>query len=345
MSFERIVDIADEVLKVVEAAHAAGIVHRDLKPENVMVVDAGDRSEHVKVLDFGIALMDDRPGGERLTATNAVQGTPRYMSPEQCRGRDVGPATDVYAMGVVLYEMLTREPPFHGESIMDVMAAHMFVLPPPLAERGVKRAVPAELERITRWALSKKPEDRPTATAMRDAIALMRRGGGAAQVAARSTEERIRAMGLSRDERALGASPLTPPTDPPPPEAAELVERERPLVLLVGFDEERGDALRGTFAVNGIDARLWKQAAGPSAVPPLVEGRAPRVVVLAGAGAAEATRAARAGGSKVPVLVADVASAAETPAVVRAGASDVGLASIGDDVLCAKLKRLIERGR
>lgn len=338
-------DAVDYLLQACEAiaeAHSRGIVHRDLKPENVMLLEAGDRTDHVKVLDFGIALMDDREGGDRLTATDAVQGTPLYMSPEQCRGRDVGPPTDIYAIGAMLYEMLAGLTPFVGRSVVDVMAQHMFMTPPSISERSGRMDTPAELERLAMWALAKRAEDRPTATQFRDALAAMARGAGTAQVAARSHEERIRAMALSRNERGL-----------PVPDAAlsptllraadNVMEDGRPLVLLAGFSPEESHQLAGALSVQGIDARPWTR----EEVPAKVDANVVRAVVLAGPKAAAQLAAARANKetARLPILVADIRTATDTPALVRAGASDVALASIGDDVLGAKLWRLIRRGR
>jgi serine/threonine-protein kinase len=106
-----------QVLSALSAAHAAGIVHRDLKPDNVMMLDLGDGIDRVKVLDFGLALATNTSESDRLTATDAVQGTPTYMSPEQCKGRDVGPPTDVYALGVMLYEWQCGDVPVVGSSL------------------------------------------------------------------------------------------------------------------------------------------------------------------------------------------------------------------------------------
>ena len=301
MDYATITTILEQVLQVVEAAHEARVVHRDLKPENVMLLDAHDRAAHVKVLDFGIALMDDREGDARLTETNAVQGTPLYMSPEQCRGRNVGPPTDVYAIGAILYEMLAGDTCFKGDSLVDVMAQHMFVLPPPIAERGLKRAVPPELERLAMWALSKKPEDRPTATQLRDALANALRGAGALQLAASATEERIRAMGLTRNERGL---PAVSPALAQTVGVGALDEKDRPVVFLWGFVGQRGEDLRSTLAVNGVDAKTWSGA-------DLSTASSARAIVVAPVRAVERVEALRAvpALAHTPVLAVDVASA------------------------------------
>jgi serine/threonine-protein kinase len=173
MPVERAVRILDHVLEVLEVAHAQGIVHRDLKPENIMCLAPsvgggdGDREERIKIFDFGLALVPDHEVAKRLTETYAVHGTPFYMSPEQCRGRDVGPPTDVYAVGAMFFEMLAGAPPFDADNMATLLVQQMFVEPPRVAEKGVKQEPPAALEAIVRRALAKNAPDRPTATEMR----------------------------------------------------------------------------------------------------------------------------------------------------------------------------------
>ena len=344
MPFRRIAAITQQIARVLEAAHAAQIVQRDLKPDNVMLVDAGGGAEHVKVLDFGIALALGAEPSTRLTATNAVQGTPLYMSPEQCRGRDVGPAADIYSLGALLYEMLAGEPPFDGESAADLMTKHMFVAPAPLAERGVGRAVPPDLEELCLRALSKKPEDRPTATEVLLALDAFLGGNSVLAFAQQATEERIRAVALSRRDRGL------------PEAGTPLVERERAaekvthasgeerIVALWGFTEARAETLAPALATNGLVPKVWRGQGTPVAA----KGRPTRAVAVAGGAEAEQrVRDLRAlgDGGDVPIIVVDVGGAADTVALVRAGASDVALVSIGDDALCAKISRMIRRRR
>lgn len=128
------------------AAHAAGVVHRDVKPENLLV-DAGGR---VRVADFGLALAGD---SERLTKTGGFVGTPSYLAPEQISGGELGPAVDVWALGVVLFELTAGELPFTGTSLIELMAAICRESPPALADAG--------LDRIARAALAKEPSARP----------------------------------------------------------------------------------------------------------------------------------------------------------------------------------------
>ncbi len=175
LSFERIVHILSEVLSLLVLAHSGGIVHRDLKPDNVMLLHTDQSEDVVKVFDFGLAFVDDQPSGQRLTEPNSVRGTPRYMAPEQCRGRPITPASDVYSVGIMLYELLVGRAPFGDEGSTDVMAQHVFVPPPPM-ENYTEREIPTILEEVTLSALQKLPELRPTAAELRQSLLHALRG-------------------------------------------------------------------------------------------------------------------------------------------------------------------------
>jgi serine/threonine protein kinase len=145
--------IAREIARGLSKAHEKGIAHRDLKPDNVMV------GELVKVLDFGLARIDDATTLDvASTATNEIAGTPGYMSPEQTTGAAVDVRTDVFAFGVVLYEMLAGERPFRGDSGMAVAIAIARDPHEPLSDR--RPDVPADLERIVDRCLEKSPAAR-----------------------------------------------------------------------------------------------------------------------------------------------------------------------------------------
>src|SRR6185369_6155904 len=131
LSSARALHIARQIALALERAHGSGIVHRDLKPENVMLVRKGDDPDFVKVLDFGIAKVPADPvHGESnpqviLTKMGAVLGTPEYMSPEQSVGDPVGPATDLYALGIIMYEMLTGLHPFDPPTKEMLLTMHV----------------------------------------------------------------------------------------------------------------------------------------------------------------------------------------------------------------------------
>jgi serine/threonine-protein kinase len=125
LPLKRCLDITTQILAALAAAHEAGVIHRDLKPDNVFLVRMGDREDFVKVLDFGISKMlhETRPDAT-LTQTGTILGTPYYMSPEQARGlKDLDARVDVYAMGTILYQMLTGKPPFDGDSYNQLLSA------------------------------------------------------------------------------------------------------------------------------------------------------------------------------------------------------------------------------
>jgi serine/threonine protein kinase/Flp pilus assembly protein TadD len=165
MELTEVLDVAIQIAGALEEAHAAGIVHRDIKPENVMI----RRNGHVKVLDFGLAKLTERPVSEEtdteavtraLVQTDAglVLGTSQYMSPEQARGKPVDERTDIWSLGVVLYEMATGRPPFSGETKTDIIVAIAKSEPAPLARFAPK--APPEFEWIVLKALRKDVDER-----------------------------------------------------------------------------------------------------------------------------------------------------------------------------------------
>jgi beta-lactam-binding protein with PASTA domain/predicted Ser/Thr protein kinase len=148
----RAIDITIQILKAARFAHRRGVIHRDLKPHNVIV----DESDHAKVTDFGIA----RAGASDMTETGSIMGTAQYLSPEQAQGHAVSAASDLYAIGVVLYEMLTGRVPFDAESAVTIALKH--VAESPMAPTAVNPRVPPELEQVVLWSMNKNPADRPT---------------------------------------------------------------------------------------------------------------------------------------------------------------------------------------
>ena len=164
MDVSEALDVAGQVAAALAAAHAAGIVHRDIKPENIMLRPDG----YVKVLDFGIAKLTEHKANTTATDSEAptrvntepsvVMGTVLYMSPEQARGQEVDARTDIWSLGVVIYEMVTGCLPFSGETTSDVISSILRDEPAPLARYA--QQIPAELERIVTKSLRKHREER-----------------------------------------------------------------------------------------------------------------------------------------------------------------------------------------
>jgi len=164
LTVARTIAIMRPVLDALEYAHRRGVVHRDLKPENIMVVPARRlfSRECIKLLDFGIAkLGEDDPGaqGPKLTQLGLVLGTPGYMSPEQAAGQAADVRSDVYACGVILYEMLAGRRPFEGDNLQ-VLAMHLNTAPRPLRAIAGGASIPSAVEAVVMRALAKQPADR-----------------------------------------------------------------------------------------------------------------------------------------------------------------------------------------
>jgi serine/threonine protein kinase len=183
---DRALGIAEQVASALVAAHEAGVVHRDLKPDNVMLVHGADGQDLVKVLDFGIAKVDspsDAPAaGHKLTRIGAIMGTAGYMAPEQALGQVVDHRADLYALGVLLYEMLSGHPPFVAEELSQIVARQLTEKPPPLPE-----GTPPELSDLVGRLLEKTPGDRPESAAeVKAEIGRLRASRSHADVTARA---------------------------------------------------------------------------------------------------------------------------------------------------------------
>jgi serine/threonine-protein kinase len=166
------VDIARQTGEALQAAHDAGIVHRDLKPENIFLTQKHGHN-FVKVLDFGISKIKTPDHGDpKLTATDQIIGTPLYISPELAKGVSVVDSrTDVYALGVILYEMLTGSPPFAGQNHFQLLYKHGNEAPEPPSQRSKKANIPPHVEAAVLRAMEKDPADRfETMNAFCDAL-------------------------------------------------------------------------------------------------------------------------------------------------------------------------------
>lgn len=164
LPIEEAADIAKQVADGIEAAHRRDIIHRDLKPSNIILTRDHQGRLQAKVVDFGVAKLKEQTsttGG--LTASGSLIGTPRYMSPEQCAGLKTDARSDIYSMGVILYEMLAGRPPFDAPTTTAIAIKHIQAEPPPLSE--FRPGISTEIEQFVRQALDKDPEKRPQTAA------------------------------------------------------------------------------------------------------------------------------------------------------------------------------------
>jgi eukaryotic-like serine/threonine-protein kinase len=166
LPFEAALPILRAIARALDAAHGKGIAHRDLKPDNVFLArSSDDGDEFVKLLDFGIAkLMRTEDSLKSKTRTGMPMGTPYYMSPEQCRGRDVDHRTDFYAFGVLAYELLTGTFPIDGEDYMTILMKQISDEPPPASSRYAE--LPDGVDDVLAWLMRKDPADRPPSLAV-----------------------------------------------------------------------------------------------------------------------------------------------------------------------------------
>lgn len=160
MDLGEVIPILRALARALDATHAKGIAHRDLKPDNVFMVADGEGGFEPRLLDFGIAklLYEDAPQ-EHKTRTGAPMGTPQYMSPEQCRGRDVDHRTDIYGFGIMAYRMLTGTLPFDGGDYMDILLAQ--IGEEPAAPSSLVPSLPPDVDQVIGWMLRKEPGERP----------------------------------------------------------------------------------------------------------------------------------------------------------------------------------------
>lgn len=238
---QRVLHIARQVCRSLREAHGLGVIHRDLKPANIYLIKHDEENDFVKVLDFGL-VKNIEDTSENLTQTGLFMGSPKYMAPEQIRGEKVTPRTDIYALGVVMYEMLTSKVPFDRANSVNTLMAHVSEPVPPMREMNPTAMVPPAIEDVVYKCLQKRSEDRYASmdellTALKRAAAVA--FGGAYQsaptgefstatassvsgeIAVRTAEIKIGGAGSSHDSSGQGPIPITAamPEEAPPREA------------------------------------------------------------------------------------------------------------------------------
>jgi eukaryotic-like serine/threonine-protein kinase len=199
---ERAVHIARQICRSLREAHAHGVIHRDLKPANIFLVEHGDEPDHVKVLDFGL-VKNVADNGEDLTQTGMFMGSPKYMAPEQIRGDRVDARTDVYALGIILYEMLTGKVPFDRPTSVNILMAHVHEEPPPLRKTNPRITVSRALEETVAGCMAKDPERR--LRSMGDVLEALKRVGGGVNATASI------AIGVGADRNSVSPSSRSSP--------------------------------------------------------------------------------------------------------------------------------------
>ncbi|WP_052388688.1 serine/threonine-protein kinase [Belnapia moabensis] len=241
-----IVRIMEQVLAALAYSHARGVVHRDIKPANIML--SGDGT--VKMADFGIARLEN----SSMTQVGTVMGTPSYMAPEQLRGETVDARADIWAAGVMLYQLLTGEKPFEG-GFSAVMHKALHTEPPPPSKLSV--TAPQAFDAVIATALAKRPEERyATATAFAEAI----RAAATAPAAAPGFADAGRLPGLDSEATLVGTIPPAAPRPAAPPSAAAPV-RKAPVGLIAGGAGALAAAGLAAFFLfgNGGDGRQAEQ--------------------------------------------------------------------------------------
>ena len=233
------IEYARQILSALRFAHRHGIVHRDIKPHNVLV----DREGRVKVTDFGIA----RAGTSQMTETGSIVGTAQYLSPEQARGGEVDPRSDLYSLGVVLYELLTGKTPFDGETPVEIAMKHLSNAPKPPSK--LRPDIPPELDMVVMRALSKNPDDRyQSADEMEADLERVARGASVSATTVDTATQVLRRPAAAAAAASATAATMIAPSPAaaaPPPSAVvdeeELEEHggpERPLwpwLVAIGF--------------------------------------------------------------------------------------------------------------
>ncbi len=238
ISVGRVLYIFRQICKSLAEAHSKGIVHRDLKPDNIFVCEIYGESDFVKVIDFGIAKFLEEEGNQ-LTQAGKMFGTPRYLSPEQAQGKRLDARSDLYSLGVMLFECIAGRPPFVAEEAIAVAIKHVQEKPPRMEEVAPDVSVPREVDRIVFKLLSKRPEDRfqtaeEVVAAIDEALAALQRSG--------------RGLPVGQYTPHAALTPARPKTIPPASIGNHDEEATRALDALSELGGDNGDEATRAFS-------------------------------------------------------------------------------------------------
>ena len=310
---ERAAHIARQICRALREAHSLGVIHRDLKPANIFLVEHGDETDFVKILDFGLVKNVSDTKTEDLTQTGLFMGSPKYMAPEQIRGDRVDARTDIYALGIILYEMVTGKVPFDRPNSVNILMAHVNEEAPPLRQMNPNTQVSPAFEELIARCMAKEPSDRFSSM---DAVlaALKRMAGGALTQtfngmatgefsALASSGAAVRLLGdtgsgpsvdLPPTSRSGSGTLMAPPSPPSPPLAAADV-----VAIPVLSDPPPSGGSKGILVTAVVGALVVAGIVGYASLRP----GGPAVAASPGAASAPATAPSAPSASSPPAEV------------------------------------------
>jgi serine/threonine protein kinase len=249
LSLDEVRSIIKPLARALQAAHDKGVIHRDLKPDNVFLVDVRDGEPTAKLLDFGIAKLAKNDHRVEKTATGAIVGTPQYIAPEQAKGYPIDSRADIYALGAILFELLTGRPPFIADNAMEMVAKHL--MEAPVRPSTIQRGIISELDDLVFRMLAKTPDGRPS---LGELIAV-----------------------IERSRTSAATLPFDRPT-PPPPKSDPITAASPPISDTLEAENKPID--RSSRPLPGVPSSTTAVPARPAWVVPAIFA-VPIVAVLA----------------------------------------------------------------
>ena len=268
--------IVRQLARALQAAHDKGVIHRDLKPDNVFLVELRDEPSQVKLLDFGIAKLAKSDHRVEKTATGAIVGTPQYIAPEQAKGYAIDHRVDIYALGGILFELLSGRPPFLADNAMEIVAKHL--METPVRVSTLVPDVPPQLDELIDQMLAKQPDRRPSLARVAEVLDAIR--GRASSQASRGDPSQPSVQPPSTSApfptpTAPAAVAVSRPSSDALPEPASLVRKKVPWIAIAGVPVA---GLIAFLIVRALDSSPGEEprepietAAPPAYVPPAPE--------------------------------------------------------------------------